>query len=465
MPTDDKNKASLPYVMTMDEIEERIRKMDANQPPRGRTALTPKKPKATTSPTPTLPGREGDATQKTTTTPTTAGATTTNTTPSITHSGDKNPATEIVEGIAKKIATNTNPTTTQKGKTPPAPKASELSPSGVGVTADDDEYGYDKILNILRGRGEQSAEEEERQRKRDHRDMLIRSIGDGISAIAGMAGSMAGAPNTVNHEMALTKSGLELRDKIRKEREERRDLYTRRALSAARIEAENRRTKSLAVKAQQQADLARFKAENAVEMAREKIAQAKSKEEFERQKSDALIALRERQLDIEAEYKAGMLSAAQKNAETQRINANANMIKAMKYQSGGGRSGGRSGGSSGKDTKETATDWMYRTQDEDPEGYKAAVKGALGYNKPYLTAQEASRVRSWYNHKYGISDTSGGASGGSGGGSGTRGAGNSRQNPNKKPTTQNGSGKTNTGRGTNTGSGFKRKGTNNVSLR
>ena len=151
------------------------------------------------------------------------------------------------------------PATPQKVEDTTTPKVKDLNlgeltatrgkaaAAAAGVDADDVD-GYDKILNILSKNSELSAAEEERQRKREKRDMLVRSIGDGISAIAGLVGSASGSPNTVSHEMSLTKAGMALRDKIRKEREERRDLYTRRALAAARVDAENRRTQSLSEK-------------------------------------------------------------------------------------------------------------------------------------------------------------------------------------------------------------------------
>lgn len=257
---------------------------------------------------------------------------------------------------------------------------------------------YEQVWKMLNPYKMPTGEELERERRRERREMAVRAIGDGLSALAGMAGAMAGGRNTVNHELSLSKKGMELRDKLLKERETMRDQYVKHALSAARVDAETARTKAMEAKAQQQADLARYKAENSIMLAQEKLALAKSKEEFDQKKDDALLALKERELDLRAEKDAGMLSVAKFNAETQRIKAQSDRIRAMKYQSGGsGRSGGSSG--SGKAPKETATDWMYRIQDEDPDGYEEAVKGALGYYVNYPTSAQAGRIRSYYNNK------------------------------------------------------------------
>lgn len=306
---------------------------------------------------------------------------------------------EINDKIAKMDGNESQP---QKVETPaPAQNLSPvksvspqsaLSPAqAAGVDtdadADADAYGYGKILSVLRDSSEQSAKDEEKQRKRERRDMLVRSLGDGISAIAGLVGSVNGAPNTVNHERSLTKAGIELRDKIRKEREEKRDLYTRRALAAARIDAENKRTQSLAEKAKQSAELAKYKAEGAHEVAIRKLELAENKEEFEQKRKEALLQIKQQEADTDAEYKAGMLSVAEYNAETNRLRAQSDRIRAMKYTGGSGGSGG----------SESASEWMFRTQDEDPEGYREAVKGALGYEKPNPTSREAGQIRAWYN--------------------------------------------------------------------
>ena len=391
--TDDekKKKESSPgYVMTMDEIEKKMKGMDEAQTPLPNPPQKGGKKKVTEKPLPNPPQKGGDGNN--------GGA---EAAVIQQHTERKDDGGAAQPQHTEKTAT---PATPQKVEDTTTPKVKDLNlreltatrekaaAAAAGVDADDVD-GYDKILNILGKNAELSAAEEEGQRKREKRDMLVRSIGDGISAIAGLVGSASGSPNTVNHEMSLTKAGTELRDKIRKEREERRDLYTRRALAAARVDAENRRTKSLSEKAQQQAELARYKAENSIEIAKKKLELAQSKQEFEEGQKEALLELKKRQLDIEAEWKAGMLSTNQYKAQTDRINAEANMIRAQRYQ--GGRSS--SGGSSSSGGKESASAWMYRIQDEDPEGYQEAAKGALGWAKPNPTSAEAGQIRERYN--------------------------------------------------------------------
>lgn len=373
--TDDekKKKESSPgYVMTMDEIEKKMKGMDEAQ-----------------TPLPNPPQKGGDGNN--------GGA---EAAVIQQHTERKDDGGAAQPQHTEKTAT---PATPQKVEDTTTPKVKDLNlgeltatrgkaaAAAAGVDADDVD-GYDKILNILGKRDDLSAAEEERLRKRERRDMLVRSIGDGISAIAGLVGSASGSPNTVNHEMSLTKAGTELRDKIRKEREERRDLYTRRALAAARVDAENRRTKSLSEKAQQQAELARYKAENSIEMAKAKLELAKSKEEFEEGQKEALLELKRMQVEADAKHKAGMLSVAEYNAQTSRIRAESDRIRAQKYQGGSGGGSART-----RWDKESASAWMYRIQDEDPEGYQEAAKGALGWAKPNPTSAEAGQIRERYN--------------------------------------------------------------------
>lgn len=270
--------------------------------------------------------------------------------------------------------------------------------------------GYGKILDILDKHQTQADEDDEKIRKRERRDMLIRAIGDGISAIAGLAGSAAGAPGTVNHEISLTKSGTELRDKIRKEREKRRELYTQRALAAARIEAQNRRTQSMEEKARQQAELQRYKAEGDIEIARQRLAMAQSKEEFEQNRKEALLELTRQKNEADAQYKTGMLSVAQYNAKTSRIRAESDRIRAAKYQSGSAKGGADKGTGT---EKETAAEWMFRMQDEDPEGYREAAEGALGYYNPHPTSAQAGQIRSYYKAKHRRRESEGEARGAS----------------------------------------------------
>lgn len=190
----------------------------------------------------------------------------------------------------------------------------------------------------------------DKELKREKRDMMIRALGDGISAIAGMAGSIAGGENTINPDASLTKTGMERADKLREERRKNYTAYLNSALKREQASAAKLRAMSAAERNRFTAETQRMKAERAIIAAERKLEMAETKQAAEIAHKEAMDAISQMKAEAYARWVDGKLSDLEYRrqlewfkAETQRMNS----IRAGKSGGGSGKSGSSSSGRSG----------------------------------------------------------------------------------------------------------------------
>ena len=187
--------------------------------------------------------------------------------------------------------------------------------------------------------------------KKEKRNMAIRALGDGISAIAGMAGAINGGPNTVDATNSLTKTGRELIEKMREQRRKDYTAYLNAALKREQTNAANLRAMT---QLERSREVSRRGRQTLALNVLDKINRwqnAKDANEIKDAHNKAIEAINKAKAEVEKQYKQGLISAKERQLTldeydnvTKRINANANMTRAQKAGSGGGKSGAGSNG-------------------------------------------------------------------------------------------------------------------------
>lgn len=182
--------------------------------------------------------------------------------------------------------------------------------------------------------------------KREKRDMMIRALGDGISAIAGMAGSIKGGPNTVDASNNLTKSGREMVEKLREERRKNYTAYLNAALKREQADAANMRARAYLERSREVSRREAMKAEHAIKMAEQKMKLAQDKQAADEAYKEAMAEIQRERLRIQDEYNKGRLAQGEARLAIQRLDAETRRINANRPKGGGGSGGGKSGSSS-----------------------------------------------------------------------------------------------------------------------
>lgn len=187
--------------------------------------------------------------------------------------------------------------------------------------------------------------------KKEKRNMAIRALGDGISAIAGMAGAINGGPNTVDATNSLTKTGRELIEKMREQRRKDYTAYLNAALKREQTNAANLRAMT---QLERSREVSRRGRQTLALNVLDKINRwknAKDANEIKDAHNKAIEAINKAKAEVEKQYKQGLISAKERKLTldeydnvTKRINADANMMRAQKAGSGGSKSGGGSNG-------------------------------------------------------------------------------------------------------------------------
>jgi len=194
--------------------------------------------------------------------------------------------------------------------------------------------------------------------KREKRNMMIRAIGDGISAIAGMVGSAKGGPNTVEASNSLTKSGMDLQDKLREQRRKDYTAYLNAALKREQASAATLRARTNLERSREISRREAMKAEHEIKMAEQKMKLAQDKQAADQAYHDALVAIQNEKNRILDEYYKGKLSIEEKNAAIRQLDANTRRLNANRSgggSGGGGGRGGRGGSSGGGSSKDYET--------------------------------------------------------------------------------------------------------------
>ena len=150
--------------------------------------------------------------------------------------------------------TPVTPTATPQGTTTPAPTAPATTPAAPQATTtpapvtapaptaepqqEKKKATYMDMLQSLTAYKPLTPEEAEAQRKREKRDKMFASIGDGISALANLFATNKYSPNAYDPKNSMSAKAQERWDKIKKERREDERFYLPMYMQAMRNDEE-----------------------------------------------------------------------------------------------------------------------------------------------------------------------------------------------------------------------------------
>lgn len=99
---------------------------------------------------------------------------------------------------------------------------------------------YTEMFQKLNPYKPPTAEEVEKERKRERREKLFSAIGDGVSALANLYFASQGAPNMYDPKTSMSGKVKDHWDKLRKEREDNAYKFSSAMLNAARLDEERK---------------------------------------------------------------------------------------------------------------------------------------------------------------------------------------------------------------------------------
>lgn len=216
---------------------------------------------------------------------------------------------------------------------PPTPETPEVA--GVVTTTDPAEEqavaGSNRQIKTIEDwmKAEENRPETEKERKkRERRERSIKVIGavtDGLSALSNLFFTTQYAPNMYNHEKgSMVNSGNERLERLKAEREKKRDEYLNFALKLGDVENERARTLRDLEAKQEARKLAREKAERDAELHKWQEALQPDKQREQKGKAD-----KAEQDAIAAQYEAQFAPQLQEaKLDTERARAGAQRASA-----------------------------------------------------------------------------------------------------------------------------------------
>lgn len=216
-------------------------------------------------------------------------------------------------------------------------------------------FDMQTMINDLNAREEEALKKNEDERKKESRyhraRSIISAIGDGLSGLANIYFTTKGAPDMLKGTTSLSAKQQERWDKIRKEREARREAY----LKAVR---DNNRESMKNAYTRWKDDLEAKRKEEELELKRNKDARDEAKANYDAKIAKLNADLLTHKID-EAKYNAD-IAEAERNYANELLQA-----KIDRYnRTGTGRSSGGSRGSDRKNTPSVGKNYIIVSENE-----------------------------------------------------------------------------------------------------
>ena len=246
------------------------------------------------------------------------------------------------------------------------------------------QMSYADMFKAINGNGEDETPEQKAIReKKDRRNMRISALGDGLRALTDIVFSTKGAKVVHNPNSDLTAAQLKRKQMIDAQREKNKASWLNGYQKALALDEEARKN-NLTI-----AEQIRHNLENEG-IAKTRNDQSQQRIDLSRYRLENLNDYNDRKLQIDKDYKDGLLSEKSKANAIAQLNAEANMLRAQKSGSGkgGSSSSNRKGNYSGN-----VEDYI-TLKENDPKGMAAAEAEArkMGYSPKTASGKAAARV-------------------------------------------------------------------------
>lgn len=245
------------------------------------------------------------------------------------------------------------------------------------------QMSYADMFKLLNPESNETPEQKARREKRERRNMRIAAFGDGLRALSNMVFATQGARVIHNPQTDLSAVQLKRKQMIDAQREKNKAAWLNGYQKALALDEEARKNDNTLTEQMRYHDIIAKNNEDKNDLSQQRI-------DLSRYRINTLKDYNDRKLQIDKDYKDGMLSEKARSNAIAQLNADANMLRAQK--SGNGRS------SSNRYSGNTET--YVTLKQTDPKGMQAAEEEAanMGYNP--TTASGRAAVRVIYERKH-----------------------------------------------------------------
>lgn len=249
------------------------------------------------------------------------------------------------------------------------------------------QMSYAEIFKALNPEVEETPEQKARREKRERRNKTIAAIGDGLRALSNMYFATKGAKVIHNPQSDLSPVMQRRKQMIDEQREKNKATWLNGYQRALALDEEARKNKATLAEQMRYHDMIAKNNEDKNDLSQQRI-------NLSRYRLENLNDFNERKLQIDKDYKDGLLTEKAKSNAIAQLNADANMLRAQK-SGNGSSSSGRKGNYSGN-VEEYIT-----LKQNDPKGMAEAEAEArkLGYSPKTASGKAAARVI--YQRKHG----------------------------------------------------------------
>ena len=243
------------------------------------------------------------------------------------------------------------------------------------------QMSYVEMFKALNPVTEETPEQKARREKRERRNATIAAIGDGLRALSDMYFATKGAKVIHDPNQDLTPVMLKRKQMMEQQREKNKSAWLTGYQRALALDEEARKNKATLAEQMRYHDMIAKNNDVKNDLSQQRI-------DLSRYRIDNLKDYNERRLQIEKDYKDGLLSEKAKANAIAQLNADANMLRAQKSGNGrGGSSSNRKGSYSGNVAE------YIDLKEKDPKGMEEAEVKAreMGYSPKTAAGKAAAR--------------------------------------------------------------------------
>lgn len=245
------------------------------------------------------------------------------------------------------------------------------------------QLSYADMFKAIYGNGGGETEEQKaRREKRERRNMRIAAIGDGLRALSNMYFATKGAKVTHDPNSDMTPIMLKRKQMIDQQREKNKSAWLNGYLKAQALDEEARKNNLTLAEQMRYHDMMAANNKDKNDLSQQRI-------NLSRYRIDSLNDYNAKKLQIDKDYKDGLLSEKAHSNAIAQLNAEANMLRARK--SGNGKSGSSS---SRKGNYSGNVEEYINLKEKDPQGMAAAETEArkMGYSPKTASGKAAARI-------------------------------------------------------------------------
>lgn len=233
----------------------------------------------------------------------------------------------------------------------------------------------------------ETAEQKARRERREKTKARIAAVGDGLRALSNMYYATKGAKVVHDPNADMTPALQKRKQMIDAQREKNKAAWLTGYQRAQALDEEARKNNLTLAEQMRYHDM-----NNYINTVR--AAQSQQRIDLSRYRLENLNDYNDRKLQIEKDYKDGMLSEKAKSNAIAQLNAEANMLRAQK-------SGGKGGSSSSRNNYSGNVEDYINMKENDPAGMAAAEREARGMGYSTKTASGKAAARVIYKRRHG----------------------------------------------------------------